>query len=286
MVASIEIPTLLPMPTKTFLCCWGLCVVVIFFSACAPLVPLSYNANIPEDPLYLGIETEEATVFLQYTESKHHHYIFDLQVINNSSSALSIAPQLISYYASSTTFKPLDSLVDVHKLSEPNSSLFMKRQFANSADETKRLFRKKKESTLSGAGILLGLLAVGLAVYDAEKDKEDSEKETLSRREKNEDIARDIVVAVAQTASEAAFEVSKEEREEEFIVPYKLFAESTILASDSVRGQIFLPKQSFEYQRIVVPVGSYDYVFDFRKASNNPNQSRLPHRPSVDAQRK
>ena len=272
------------MPTKTLQ--FGFSVVLILTTSCGPLVPLSYNEQILDDPKYLGIETEEATVFLEFMESKFGYYIFDLEVINHSSSELFIAPQFISYYASRKEFKPLyDSTDDVHKISRPNSELLMTRQFANSPERTRKMYRKKMESQEKTAAFLITLVGAAIAVYGAEKDKEDSKKETWTKKDENKSIGRDILVSVAMSASDAAIEIAKEPNVEDD-VPYKLFPESKIMPSDSVRGTIFLPKESYRYSRVVVPLGNFDYVFDFRRDGVKPTRSQLQRHPSVDAQRK
>src|SRR6478735_9372204 len=113
------------MPTKTLGSFFGLCVLFVLATACGPLVPLSYNKEV-NDPLVQTIETEEATVLLQYMDSQYDYYIFDLEIINHTPSEIFIAPQFISYYASSKLFKPLySSIDDVNDVSAPNSELTM-----------------------------------------------------------------------------------------------------------------------------------------------------------------
>jgi hypothetical protein len=273
------------MPTKTLY--FGFSVVLVLTTACGPLVPLSHNDYILDDPKYLGIETDEATVFLEFIESKFGYYIFDLEVINHSAAEIFIAPQFISYYASKKSFKPLyDSTVDVHKISRPNSELRMKRQYANSPERTRKMYREKMISQARTAAFLIGLVTVAVAVYDAEKDDRDSKKESLSKKEENESIGRDLLVSVAESATEAAIEVANEAKEDNSDIPYKLFIESNIMPEDTVRGKIFLPKESYRYSRVIVPIGNFDYVFDFRRDGVKPTRSQLQRHPSVDAQRK
>ena len=136
------------------------------------------------------------------------------------------------------------------------------------------------------AALLVALAGAALTIYDAEKDEEDSKKEKLSKKDKNEAIARDVLVSVAVTASDFANEAVEEAKHDEYEVPYDLFPESTVQPGGSVRGKIFILKETYRYQRIVVPVGNIDYVFDFRRAGARPIQFQSQHHRSVDAQRK
>ncbi|MFZ2905032.1 MAG: hypothetical protein WAZ98_02395 [Cyclobacteriaceae bacterium] len=268
------------MPRKTLLSAFPL--LLIFTVACGPLVPLNYTAQSPGNQVQI-IETSEATVFLEYVESKFNHYIFDLEVVNHSTSPLWAAPQLISFYASPKPFIQLRSQSEnVHALSAPNSALTLKRQFANSPAVTRKIYIEKIKEKRAFAA-LFAIIGTGLAIHDAVQDSEDSQKETWTKEDEKKSVGRDLLVSAALTASDVARESSYEAEDESQYIPYELFPECKVSPSSSMRGKIFIPKEtSYRYSRVVVPIGNTDYVFDFKRRSVKTTQSQSPHHPLAD----
>lgn len=266
---------------------FGFCVVLILTTACGPLVPLSYNKENPASPLSQTIETKEATVFLEYINTQSLYYIFDLEIINHSPSEIFVAPQFISYYASPKLFKPLyDSTDNVHDISSPNSALTMKRQFANSPEMTRKLYREKVQTRAAGA-VLFALIGVAVVIYDAEKDEDDSKKESWSKKDEKKSFARDLLVDAALITSEISKEAFLQAKEDRQYIPYELFPECKIKPGESVRGKIFIPMESsYRYSRIVVPLVDTDYVFDFKRRGVKTIRSQSPHHPSSDVRHK
>jgi hypothetical protein len=266
---------------------FGFCVVFILITACGPLVPLSYNKENPTSELSQTIETEEATVFLEYVDTQSLYYIFDLEIINHSPSEIFVSPQFISYYASPKLFKPLyDPTDNVHDISASNSALTMKRQFANSPEMTRKLYREKVQSRAAGA-VLFALIGVAVAIYDAEKDEADSKKESWSKKDEKKAFARDLLVDAALITSEISKEAFLQAKEDRQYIPYELLPECTIKAGESVRGKIFIPfESSYRYSRIVVPLVDTDYVFDFKRRGVKTTQSQLPHHLLAGGQHK
>jgi hypothetical protein len=266
---------------------FGFCVVFIFAMACGPLVPLSYEREIPTSPRWQTIKTEEATVFLEYITKENLYYIFDLEIINHSPSEIFLAPQFISFYASPKLFKPLyDSTDNVHDISRPNSALTMKRQFANSPEMTQKIYHEKLKTRAAGA-VLFALIGVAAAIYDADKDAEDSKKESWSKKDDRKAFARDLLVDAALISSEISKEAFLQAKEDRQYIPYELFPACTIKPGQSVRGKIFIPiESSYRYSRIVVPLTDADYIFDFKRQGVKTTRSQLQHHPSVDAQRR
>lgn len=246
-------------------------------------MPLSYVKNpLNTAPVFLGqtIETEEATVLLEYIGKQHGHYIYDLEVINNSEEEIFMAPQFISFYASPNAFPQIQyPTYDVHALSAVNSALTMKRQFANSPAATRKIYSDKVKAKEAGA-VLFALLTAGLIIFDVAKDAEDEQKETWTKKDENKVAGRDLLVNVALTTTDIAVESTYRARDENQYVPYELFPECKINPSSSMRGKIFIRKEaSYQFSRIVIPIGKADYVFDFKRKGVKSTQSQSPHRP-------
>lgn len=265
------------MPRKTLLSILPL--LLIISTACGPLVPLNHTNLSPTNQVQV-IETAEVTVLLEYMESKYNHYIFDLEVVNRSTNPIWAAPQLISFYASPNPFIQLRSQTDnIHSLSAPNSALTLKRQFANSPIATRKIYMQKIKEKRAFA-VLFAVVGAGLAIHDAVQDSEDSQKETWTKEDEKKSAGRDLLVSAALIASDIARESSYEAEDESQYIPYELFPECKISPSSSMRGKIFIPKESsYRYSRVVVPIGNTDYVFDFKRKGVKTIQSQSPHRP-------
>ena len=273
------------MPHNTNL--FYLSILLILSSACGPLVPLSYLKNSTDFNFAQTIESEEATVTLEYLDSKYGHYIFDMEEINHTSTTLDIAPQVISFYASPKLFTPLSySTGDVHTISAPNSALTKTRQFANSPAETRNIYQEKVKSKESFI-VLFAVLGAGLIIYDAVKDSEDSQKEKWAKKDVNKAIGRDALVSIALTASDVAEQSAYQAEEDNYYLPFELFPECEIKPGASVRGKVYVPiETSYRYSRVVVPLLNTDYVFDFKRRSVKATQSPSLHHPSMDDPRR
>jgi len=243
-----------------------LLLLLVLTTACGPLVPLSYNKNDVPTSTAQTIESDEATVILEYIELKYGHYIFDLEVINHTPNTIYAAPQLISFYASPKRFMLLHSTTEnVHSVSAPNSALTMKRQVANSPSETRRLYEEKAKSKAS-LNILFAVVGAGLMIYDAVKDSEDAQQETWTKKDENKAIGRDILVSIALTASEVAESSAYQAEDARNYLPYELFPECGIKPGGSIRGKIFIPMESsYRFSRVVIPINNIDYIFDLKR---------------------
>jgi hypothetical protein len=238
---------------------------LISTSACGPLVPLTYLDGDKGNQLTQSSETDQATVWLQYLKSQHRFMVFDLEIANHSQDEIPVAPQLVTFYASSKSFAPLHTGEDVHQLSAPNSTLTLTRHFASDPSSIRRFYVDKAKSAKVGAGIFAAL-AVGLILYDIAEDSKAATKEVSTSRDEWKSFGRDVMVTAAVTAKDVAQVTAQQAAEESHFLPYELFPECTIEAGCNVRGKIFLPIESFhKYVRIIVPIGDTDYVFDFRR---------------------
>lgn len=244
----------------------------ISLAACSPLVPISYVEGGKGGQLTQSIETDEATVWLKYMESQNGYMVFDLEVENHSSSPMPVAPQQISFYASSKTFIPIQNGDNVHKLSGPNSTLTMVRQFACDPTSVQRVYAEKARSKKVEAGIIT-FLAIGVMVFDASKDSKSFHKEMFTSKGASKSFGRDVMVTTALIAKDIAQSSAQKKAEDSYYIPFELFPECTIKSGRNVRGKIFLPIESrHKYIRVIVPLPNADYVFDFKRSGVKPAQ--------------
>lgn len=241
---------------------------LVIATACGPLVPLSYDKEKLHNELVQTLETNDAVVSISYMQSQNNLYIFDLEIVNLSQEEIQVAPQQISFYASPKIFPAIkDPTVDVHALTISHSVLSMRRQFANSPAETKKIYADEAK-VKSGAATFFTLLAVGLVVYDAAKDSKDYYKENWTKKDEEKSVGRDVLVATTLQVSNLTASSAYNAQEDNHYIPFELLPECTIKPNDSVRGKIFIPiEYSYRFSRVVVPVGDKDYVFDFKRRS-------------------
>jgi hypothetical protein len=254
------------MQTKTLLlACPALFVIV---TSCGPLVPLSYDKKKLHNELVQTLETKDAVVSISYMHLQNNHYIFDLEIVNLSPEDIQVAPQQISFYASPKILPSIkDSTVDVHALTVSHSVLTMRRQFANSPAQTKRIYDDEAKLK-TGAATFFTLLAVGLVVYDAAKDSKDYYKETWTKEDEQKSIGRDLLVSTTIQVANVTASSAYHAKEDNHYIPFELLPECTVKPNDSVRGKIFIPiEYSYRFSRVVVPVAGMDYVFDFKRRS-------------------
>jgi len=229
---------------------------LIFTTACAPLVPLTYVDGSADSLLTQSIETNDATVWLQYMQSQNGYMVFDLEIANHSQDEMPFAPQLVSFFASPKTFAPLQDGDDIHRVSAPNAA---------DPSSIRRFYIDKARKKQAQAGFF-AVLAVGLIVYDIAADSKDIGKETFTSSDAWKSFGRDAIVTTAVTAADIAKLSAQQTAAESHFLPYELFPECTIKSGGNVRGKIFLPAESsYKYVRVVVPVTDTDYVFDFKR---------------------
>src|SRR5689334_19892421 len=102
-------------------------ILLVPFSACGPMVPLSFELDQPTANLAQTIDSPEATITVEYLQLQNGYFIFDLEVTNRSSIPIHVDPQNVSFYASPKLFPNVDNASDdVHKLSFQNSDLLVK----------------------------------------------------------------------------------------------------------------------------------------------------------------
>jgi hypothetical protein len=245
---------------------------LFILTACGPLVPLSYVNGSAGSHLTQSLETNDASVWLQYMQSQHGYMVFDLEIANNSQFEMQVAPQMISTYASSKIFATPETGDDVHKLSSPNSTLTMTRHFASDPSSVQRFYSEKAKAKRTEA-TMFAILTVGLIIFDIASDSKAARKEVYTNRDEWKSLSRDLMVTTALTATDVAQASAQQAAEESHFLPYELFPECTIKPGGNVRGKIFVPiEASHKYVRLVVPVGDEDYVFDFRRSGVKSNK--------------
>ncbi len=239
---------------------------ILVATACSPMVPL-YQENVVQPNPLATVQTDAVTIHLQHLQNQYGHYVFDLEIINDSDNEILFNPNAVSYYASPKLFPVPDAAQDVHAQSYTHSQLIYKRKFARKPEHVKAIFqeREKMLATLQTISLVISATAI---VYDAVQDTKDFKKENFTSKDASRASNRDALVASTLVLQDGLYEANTSAREENFYLPYEIFPETTIEAGGGQRGKLFLPYDtSYRYTRIIIPIGYTDYVFDFKRKS-------------------
>ena len=140
-----------------------------------------------------------------------------------------------------------------------------KPKYARNSSEITKIYTKRTQGDESGPGFWSFLFAVGVSAFDEIQDEKDSRKETVTKLDKINSVARDVAVTVAVGAAEssAASRTPKSLEDLQYL-PQELFKGGTIRPGQSMRGKIFIRSNyELDYCRIVVPIRKQENVFDF-----------------------
>ncbi len=245
----------------------ALLLAILLCASCSPrLVPVNFNPEHDIDKVDV-IEQNGITVYLEHIDKSFPHQVFDLEVINQTSDTIDIAPQQISFYTAYEPFSPVANTDQgIHELTLGNEGLFKGKQFALSPyainEQMERKVKAKKD-----LGIFLAVLTVGLAVYDGVKESNDASDGEWSISDENSSIARDALVGASAIATEIAENSLANSAEDLHFLSHEVFPESKIAPGQKVRGKIFLNAEEgiSRYYRFIIPIGKTDFVFDLRK---------------------
>lgn len=239
--------------------------ITLFTSSCGLVVPLQYDKKSNENTV-IRIEEDNVTVYLEHIANKFDNLVFDLEVINDGDDSISLGPQMISFYASNKPFPTVTgSKEEVQHMSALNSQLMLKKEFARSVSEVNALYNQNIKSK-AAIGTFLFVVGVGLALNDAIQDSKDSRKETWTPKDERKAVLRDAVVTTALLATDVVGASLNKDTEDNNYLPHELFPDCKIEPGQRVRGKIFISGEiRYRYYRIVVPIKTTDYIFDFRR---------------------
>ena len=233
-------------------------------TACAPLVPLHQENRQLPNPLAV-LETPDAIINMQHLTNQYGHYVFDLEIINKTNTVLSFSPTQVKYYASSKMFSIPTVNENVHIKSSLNSLLSNQFLLAKSPQAMEARFIAR-ERNLAKTQAFFYILSMGLMIYDGAKDIKDIHKERWTNSDANRAVVRDASIAATILATDLTGLLSAQAQQDRYYAQFELLSDEAINPLTTKRGKIFLPKEaSYRYLRLVIPLGSIDYVIDFKR---------------------
>lgn len=248
-----------------------LSVAVILISGCSNrlYVPATYSPD--QGKAVVGaIQDQSLEVFMEHIEQTGKHLVFDLEIINKSDRSVVVNPHKIFYYGAYTEFQGLKEGENVRA------------SFGHAVDGARELYALTEEDvnrdiratvrTQQAIGIILAVAAAAVVVNDIVQDGEDYSSEYISRssarRAQNRDIAT-FASVVTVDMIQTGLEISQMKKFANLeYLPDEYLHEQILLPGSSMRGKVFLPLREVDHLRVVVPIDSRDYIFDFREASS------------------
>jgi hypothetical protein len=229
------------------------------------LVPIWFDPTVDTEK-FSEAGFNRITVKTENMVINDQHMIFDVRIENNSGNTISVNPDSIYVLASDTPF-PADSDYEATRAFEGS----LTRHYALEQQDIANRFREniakqRRKNTF------LGLLGVGLVIFDAAADASDWHHE-WSRSRRNAAITRDWVTAGGLTAinilgsqgAESAFYSGQDLQ----YLDREILKKKAIETDGSERGKVFFNTSSAKYFRLIVSAGHTDFSFDFRQATGD-----------------
>lgn len=232
----------------------------LVFISCLPqrLVPYDFTIEKNNDQAY--IEADSISVSLTNLEIKKDHFVFAMEVQNNSNEPIFIDLEKIRKYAHHLSYR------------EQEAKSFQEITIAMTPAKVKRFFTKKQHDGESAAFFLF-LIGAAITTYDVVKDHQDSRKEHWTQADENRSNRRDMATATTLLATDILTDVALNSRDvartEVKYLPRELFDREVIYPGESHSGKVLFRRISNvrKYHRITFPHAGKRLHFDFRKAT-------------------
>jgi len=249
------------MKTRFIICC-----LLIILTACNHyLVPSWYNTRVHSEK-HDWLEYNGITIVAENLETEDLHLVFDIEIKNETDYRIRFYPGEIYYLGSNTPYPPDN---DMEALAAFESKLVKNYMF--SEKEVSNYFKKKAKKQRN-AGVFAGILSASLLVLDAALDAKDMKSnEWTSKKIKNSNT-RDLITF----ASIAAMDLVQEQTamgasmsaEELHYLPDEILRTKEIYPGEFYRGKAYFPLTKDKYVRLIIPLGSNDFSFNFRWADD------------------
>ena len=243
-----------------------ICCLLIILTACNHyLVPSWYNTRVHSEK-HDWLEYNGITIVAENLETEDSHLVFDIEIKNETDYRIQFYPSEIYYLGSNTPYPPD---IDMEALAAFESKLVKNYMF--SEKEVSNYFKKKAKKQRN-AGVIAGILSASLLVLDAALDAKDMKSnEWTSKKIKNSNT-RDLITF----ASIAAMDLVQEQTamgasmsaEELHYLPDEILRTKEIYPGEIYRGKAYFPLTKDKYVRLIIPLGSNDFSFNFRWADD------------------
>ncbi|HLF33269.1 MAG TPA: hypothetical protein VI583_03465 [Cyclobacteriaceae bacterium] len=240
-----------------------LLVLLFQFPPVAFLVPEWFDPEVDKTKVS-RIESGGIVLYAENLSVNGRHMIFDIEIINNTEQAVEFDCGAMFYIATDIPFPTGEDMARVREFEGG-----LARHFPLSEGEVINHLRNEVKSRRT-VNLLLGLVSMGLVIYDAANDAKDIHSE-WSHSKARASYRRDLVVGAGLAAADAMQYVNRteslEKRADIHYLGQDILRSGKLAPGQSVRGVIYFESVSNKFTRLIIPVGNTDYSFDFRQAS-------------------
>jgi hypothetical protein len=235
---------------------------VMISSSCSTqiLVPGWFDPKV-DNKKHNWLDHEGITIVAENLEVNDQHFVFDVEIKNETDYRLRFDPEFVFYLGSNT---PYPSHNSQHRVAFESK---LKKHYALSEDEVARDFDHQIRSQKT-TNLITGILSAGLLVFDAAMSTNMS-KEASSKFFSQEAIRSMVTVgglAAMDVVREQAAMSAADAREDLHFLTNEIIDEGVIYPGKTFRGKIFFQTSREKFIRLIIPVESNDFTLDFRWA--------------------
>lgn len=235
---------------------------VLISSSCSTqiLVPGWFDHKV-DNKKHNWLDHEGITIIAENLEVNNQHFIFDVEIKNETNYRLRFDPEHV-YYVGSNTSYPLqnheEQIIFESKL---------KKHYTLSEDEVARDFDRQIRSQKT-TNLITGILSAGLLVFDAAMSTSVS-KEASSKFFSQEAIRSMVTVgglAAMDVVREQAAMSAADAKEDLHFLSNEIIDEAVIYPGKTFRGKMYFRPSRDKFIRMIIPIESSDFALDFRWA--------------------
>jgi hypothetical protein len=235
---------------------------IILSSSCSTqiLVPGWFDPKV-DNKKHNWLDYDGITIVAENLEVNDQHFVFDVEIKNETNYRLRFDPEFVYYLGSNTPYPSHNSQYRVDFESK------LKKRYTLSEDEVARDYERQIRSQKT-TNLITGILSAGLLVFDAAMSTNIS-KETSSKFFSQEAIRSMVTVgglAAMDIVREQAAMSATDAREDLHFLSREIIDEGVIYPGKTFRGKIFFRTSREKYIRMIIPVESNEFSLDFRWA--------------------
>lgn len=235
------------------------------------LVPSWYD-HTTNRKTHNWLEHSGITIITENMEVNDQHFVFDVEIKNDTDYRLKFNPEEVYYMGSNTSY-PHNEREDARIEFESG----LKRNYALSETEVARHFEQKVKNQRT-TNLVTGVLTASLIAFDVAMGVKNVHTESPSKFHRNEAL-RSIFTVGGLTAMDIVREQSAmsaaDAREDLYFLPEEIMDEAVIYPGQTFRGKIFFPASQDQFIRMIIPVGRNEFAMDFRWADGKEQRKLL-----------
>jgi hypothetical protein len=225
-------------------------------------VPEWFNPNADSKKLN-WLDYDGITIIAENLEVNDQHFIFDVEIKNETDYRLRFDPEEVYYLGSNAPY-PTDNRIEARISYESN----LKKHYALSENAVARHFEQQIKSQ-KRTNLITGILSASLLVFDVAMGANGMTKEVSSKFSSQEAIRSMVTMgglAAMDIVREQSAMTAQQAKADLQYLPDEIIEEGIIYPRQTFRGKVYMPSGREKFIRMVIPVESNEFALDFRWA--------------------